>query len=82
MYIENKSEGLAGDAVIGRVKYSKTRRSLHYKGKTYLKANGYKYNHIEEGTGDEYWISGCHKDGKDRLYSLITIKPEHIDAAV
>jgi len=30
MYIENKSESLSGDARIGRVKFSKTMRSMFY----------------------------------------------------
>ena len=68
MYIENKSAGLTGEAVIGRVKFSKSKKSVHYKGRTFLKVNGYKYNHIDVDTGEAYWISGCHKDGKDRLY--------------
>ncbi len=80
MYIENKSGGLTGQAIIGRVTFSKTKRSVHYKGKTFLKAQGYKYNHIEVQSGDEYWISGCHKDGKDRLYNERL--PIHIDEDV
>ena len=81
MYIENKSQGLTGEAVIGRVKFSKTKRSIHYKGKTFLKiGSGYKYNHIDTETGDHYWISGCHKDGNDRLYNGNTVV--HIDEDV
>ncbi|MDQ6878059.1 MAG: hypothetical protein M3082_10260 [Candidatus Dormibacteraeota bacterium] len=28
-----------------------------------------KANYVDPATGDQYWISGCHKDGKDALYS-------------
>lgn len=69
MYIEDKSEGLNGPARIGRAAFSKSGRSIHYQGRTFLKVgNGYKYNHIAEDNGDEFWISGPRKDGRDRLY--------------
>ena len=66
MYIE----GLEGYAVIGRVTFSKSGRSVHYKGRTFrsLNGRGFKANYFEVGTGAEYWISGCRKDGADRLY--------------
>jgi hypothetical protein len=68
MYIEDKSESLNGVARIGRVTFSKTGRSVHYNGQTFLKVKGYKYNHIDVASLAEYWISGCKKDGGDRLY--------------
>ena len=70
MYIENKSDGLTGPARIGRVTFSKTGRTLYYQGKSFrsLKGKGFKANHYEIETGDQYWISGCKKDGGDRLY--------------
>ena len=70
MYIEYKGEGLTGEARIGRVRFSKTRKSVHYDRKTFetLKGTGYKSNYFDVETGEEYWISGCKKDGTDRLY--------------
>ena len=70
MYIEDKSRGLEGDAVIGRVTFSKTGRSIHYNGRTFqsLNGHGYKANYFEVQSGAEFWISGCRKDGADRLY--------------
>ena len=70
MYIEYKGEGLTGIANIGRVTFTKTKRGLHYNGKTFQKMRipGFKTNYYEAETGDEYWISGCKKDGSDRLY--------------
>ena len=70
MYIENKSQGLEGPARIGRVYFSKTGRTLHYKGLQFrsLKGRGFKANYRELTTGDHYWISGPRKDGDDRLY--------------
>ena len=29
---------------------------------------GFKTNYYEVESGEEYWISGCKKDGCDRLY--------------
>ena len=70
MYIENKAEGLTGSARIGLVKFSKTGRTLYYGGKSFqsLKGAGFKSNYHDIETGEEYWISGCKKDGSDRLY--------------
>lgn len=71
MYIEFKGDNLTGDARIGRVQFSKTMKSIRYDGKLFLslKGNGYKSNYYDEATGEEYWISGCKKDGTDRLYN-------------
>ncbi|MGD1847601.1 MAG: hypothetical protein ACFB10_19600 [Salibacteraceae bacterium] len=70
MYIEDKSEGLEGDARIGRVYFSKTGKTLYYRGRSFssLKGSGYKSNYYDTETGDEYWISGPRKDLNDRLY--------------
>lgn len=70
MYIEDKSNGIVGDARIGRVTFSKTGKSLYYNGKTFeiKKKGGYKTYYFDVETGQEYWISGCKKDGTDSLY--------------
>ncbi len=77
MYIEYKGDdGLIGYARIGRVKFSRSRKSLHYRGKTFetLKGRGFKSNFFDVETGEHYWISGCRKDGHDALYStMVTI---------
>ena len=79
MYIERKAESLNGPARIGRVTFSKSGRSVKYGGKELLKTkSGYKFNHIEMETGDEFWISGPRRDGKDRLYPQST-QPVEID---
>ncbi|MBB2145620.1 1-deoxy-D-xylulose-5-phosphate synthase [Pedobacter sp. LMG 31464] len=69
MYIECK-EDLTDEARIGRVKFSKTGKSVHYNGRTFqtLNGRGFKANYFDIETGNEYWISGCKKDGNDRLY--------------
>ncbi len=70
MYIEFKGENLTGTARIGRVKFSKTMKSIHYNGKIFqtLKGMGFKANFFDVETGEYYWISGCKKNGADRLY--------------
>ena len=72
MYIERKGEGdLVGPARIGRVTFSKTGKTLTYCGRTFasLKGAGFKANFFEVATGEQYWISGCKKNGRDALYT-------------
>ena len=77
MYIERKAGSVTGEARIGRVSFSKTGRTLYYRNMAFLKVkDGFKYNCIELETGEEYWISGCKKDGTDSLYAP---KPIFID---
>lgn len=33
-----------------------------------MKDQGFKSNYYDVDTGDELWISGCRKDGMDRMY--------------
>jgi hypothetical protein len=68
MYIEAKP-GLTGPARIGRVRFSKSGKTLYYKGRRFQSLKGgYKRNYFDVETGEEYWISGCRKDGQDTLY--------------
>jgi len=72
MYIEYKgNDGISGPARIGRVTYSKTGKSLYYRGRLFLslKGKGFKSNFFDAESGEHYWISGCKRDGTDRLYS-------------
>ncbi|MCK5401602.1 MAG: hypothetical protein KAJ28_08200 [Flavobacteriaceae bacterium] len=70
MYVEDKSDGLEGDARIGRVYSSKTGKTLYYRGRTFqsLNGSGFKSNYFDIENGDEFWISGPRKDKNDRLY--------------
>lgn len=71
MFIENKSagSGLDGPARIGWVTLSKSKRSYHYAGRTLKKVrDGYKYNCVDEQSGDHYWVSGPKARGGDKLY--------------
>jgi hypothetical protein len=70
MYIEYKGDGIVGPARIGWVTFSKTGQSVYYGGRRFARnKRGFKSNYRETESGDEYWISGCHKDGADALYS-------------
>lgn len=82
MYIECKAGNLTGPARIGRVTYSKTGATIYYHGKEFrsLKGAGFKANYYDVETGDEYWISGPRKDGKDALYATNIVT--EIDADV
>lgn len=68
MYVENK-HGLVDNARarIGWVEFSKTGRTVFYKGIS-LKAiggRGVSGNFIDEATHEEYWISGIKKRGSN-----------------
>ena len=82
MYIECKAGGLTGAPRIGRVSFSKTRRTLYYGGRTFqsLKGAGFKSNYYCVETGEDYWISGPKRRGGDALYGGST--PIEIDEDV
>src|SRR6266478_3936598 len=67
MYIECKAGALTGSARIGRVTFSKTGRTLYYRGQTFqsLKGAGFKSNSYCVETGEDYWISGPKRRGGD-----------------
>jgi hypothetical protein len=70
MYIEHKAGNLTGAARIGRVTFSKTWKTIYYQGRVFqrLPQGGFKSNYYDVETGENYWISGPKKNGKDRLY--------------
>jgi hypothetical protein len=81
MYIERKDQLNSDDARIGRVRFSKTGATLYYGEKTFQSLKGgYKANYYDVETGEEYWISGCKRDGSGRLYA--SNKPIWIDEDV
>jgi hypothetical protein len=82
MYIECKAGSLTGAARIGRVTFSKTGRTLYYRGQGFqsLKGAGFKSNYYNVDTGEDYWISGPKRNGGDALYGGNT--PIEIDEDV
>lgn len=71
MWIEFKGENIVGPARIGWVKVSAKGKRLDYRDQTFrsLRGGGFKSNYYDIATDEEYWISGCHKDGRDALYA-------------
>jgi|ETNmetMinimDraft_15_1059895.scaffolds.fasta_scaffold92205_1 hypothetical protein len=74
MYIELKSgdgHNDRGTAYIGRVTFSKSGKSIYYRDLKLqsLKGAGICANYFEVESGDEYWVSGCKKNGQDRHWA-------------
>jgi hypothetical protein len=71
-YVELKT-GFNGDgpASIRWVTFSKTGRTVYYRGRTLQRIfrGGNGSNHYDVATGEEYWISGVKKDRHDRHWS-------------
>ncbi len=81
MYVELKSDHSdSGPAWIGRVRFSKTGLTVHYRGLTLARQQGVSGNHVDIATGDEYWVSGVKRDGKDRHWA--GRGPVHVDPDV
>ena len=74
MYMELKTHDGGhddrGPARIGRVTFSKSGKSVHYKGKKFRRTKGPVGcgNYSDVDTGDILWISGPRRDGADRYY--------------
>jgi hypothetical protein len=69
MYVELKAG--EGTAWIGRVQFSKTGRTVYYRGRKLerIRGGGISGNHIDTETGEEFWISGVKKNGQDRHWA-------------
>ena len=69
MYVELKSGNDRGPAWIGRVRSSKSGRTLFYRGRTLERSQGVSGNHVDINSGEELWVSGVKKDGTDRHWA-------------
>ena len=66
MYVENKDGEIDGaNARIGWVTFSKSGKSVYYRGRELLKANGIRGNFLDVNTREEFWISGIKKRGSN-----------------
>jgi hypothetical protein len=67
MYIENKQGLIDGaPARIGWVTFSKSGKSVYYRGRELLKSKrGISGNFIDVLTREEYWVSGVKKRGSN-----------------
>ena len=56
MYIEDKSGGLVGPARIGRVTFSKSGKTIYYRGRSFqsLNGTGFKANYFAVDTGESF----------------------------
>ncbi len=71
MYIEQKYDGRRclqerGPAEIGEVTFSKTGRTIYYKGKSFRRQTVGYSNYVCVENGDRYWISGVKKRHSNR----------------
>ena len=85
MYVEQKTDGNRslhhrGPAVIGEVTFSKTGKTIYFRGKTFhrIKGGGVSGNYQCAEDGNEYWISGVKKRGSNR-HVFGSGAVEHID---
>jgi hypothetical protein len=72
-----------GSAWIGRVQVSRSGQTVYFNGKAFKRrGGGASGNHFDVETGDNYWISGVKKDGRDRHWAgsgKITIEASAVD---
>jgi hypothetical protein len=65
MYVENKDGDIDGaHARIGWVSFSKTGKTIYYRGRELAKANG-RGNFMDVATRAEYWVSGVKRRGSN-----------------
>jgi hypothetical protein len=71
MWIEFKGDGIVGPAKIGWVEVKDKGKRLDYGKQAFrtLRGGGFRSNYYDIATHEEYWISGCRKDGRDALYN-------------
>ena len=62
MYLELKTEEGDGPAWIGRVRFSKTGRTIFYRGRTLQEHAGGPGTHRDEATGELFFVSGIKGD--------------------
>lgn len=76
MYVELKTgyDIDRGPAWISRVSYSKSGRTVYFKGRTLRHFRSFDANHYDVDTGENFWVSGPHRDGQDRRYSGLPVE--------
>ncbi len=70
------------DQISGKSQCNSTGRTLYYRGQKFqsLKGTGFKSNYYNVDTGEDYWISGPKRGGREALYGGST--PIEIDEDV
>ena len=86
MYIENKDGDIDGIAArIGWVKFSKTGKTVYYRGRELVSigGRGVRGNFLDETTREEYWVSGVKRRGSNTHWAEtieVEIDPDALDA--
>lgn len=79
-YIELKSgHNGHGPAWIALVDFSRSGTTVYFNDRALMRCSGVEGNHVDIETGEEYWISGVKKDGRDR-YAASSV-PVAVDSA-
>src|SRR5579862_9555396 len=85
LYVENKDGVLDGaNARIGWVTFSKTGRTVYYRGRTLhrVRGGGIRGNFLDADTGQEYWISGVKRRGSNGHWAesiMIVVDEDALD---
>lgn len=70
MYVENKNGEIDGaNGRVGWVTFSRTGRTVYYRGLELAKGSGIRGNFFDVASRDEYWISGVKKRGSNVHYA-------------
>ena len=86
MYVENKEGDIEGvRARIGWVTFSRTGKSVHYRGMEFFKivGGGVRGNFKNLETREEFWISGVKKRGSNSHYTKsvsVEVDPDALEA--
>ena len=85
LYVGNKDGLIDGArARIGWAGFSRSGRSVLYRGRTLLKARGVRGNFLDVETGEEYWVSGVKRRGSNphpaEAGIAIEIDPDALEA--
>ncbi|UBU15824.1 hypothetical protein [Nonomuraea gerenzanensis] len=62
-----------GPAWISRVSFSKSGRTIYFKGRTLAHHRTFDGNHVDVETGEAFWVSGPKRDRTDRRYSNLPV---------
>jgi hypothetical protein len=70
-----------GPAWIGYGVFNRTGKTIYFNGQVFGTGQGIAGNHFHIDTGNEYWISGVKKNGKDRLYgnAIVSIDKDAVE---
>ena len=86
MYVENKDGDIDGaDARIGWVEFSKTGRTVYYRGRELRSSGrrGERGNFVDVSSGEAFWVSGVKQRGSNVHWAesaKVAVDPDAADA--